>query len=205
MILIDNFQQVTAQIETERGIKPEELIEAIELALVSACRRKYTEEARIEAKLDTNTGEAKIFIIKTVVSSVEDDEQEITKKEATQHVDNPKVGEDIWIEITPNDFGRIAAQTAKQVIIQRIREAEKNTIFDEFSKKIGDIVIGTVQKVEGRNYLINLGRIEALLTPYEQIPGETFQVKEKVKLYVSDVEKTLKGPSYAFQEDTPDF
>ncbi|MDA1353687.1 MAG: transcription termination factor NusA [bacterium] len=194
MILIENFQQVTAQIESERGIKANELVEAIELALVSACRRKYTEEARLEAKLDTTSGEAKIFIVKTVVSEVEDDEQEITKKDASAHVDNAKVGEDIWIEITPNDFGRIAAQTAKQVIIQRIREAEKNTIYDEFSDKIGSIVVGTVQKVEGRNYLINLGRIEALLTPYEQIPGETFQVKEKIKLYVSDVERTPKGP-----------
>lgn len=203
MILIENFQQVTAQIETERGIKAEELVEAIELALVSACRRKYTEEARLEAKLDTNTGEAKIFIVKTVVSSVEDDEQEITKKEATEFVDNPKVGEDIHIEITPSDFGRIAAQTAKQVIIQRIREAEKNTIYDEFSKKIGQIVVGTVQKVEGRNYLINLGRIEALLTPYEQIPGETFQVKEKIKLYVSDVERTPKGPIIRISRGNP--
>jgi len=194
MILIDNFTQVTAQIETERGITREELTEAIEQALVSACRRKYTEETRLDANIEPATGEAKIWLTKTVVKKVEDDDQEITLKEAKTHDAKAKVGKEVRYEVTPSDFGRLAAQTAKQVIIQRIREAEKNVIYNEFKAKVGEIVIGTVQKVEGRSYLINLGRIEAFLPPYEQIQGETFQVKEKIRLYISDVEQTPRGP-----------
>lgn len=194
MILIDNYSQVAAQIETERGISKEELTEAIEQALVSACRRKYSEEALLDAEINPITGEALIWLTREAVKEVSDENLEITLSEAKKIDPKIKEGESVKEEVTPSDFGRLAAQTAKQVIVQRIREAEKNAIYNEFQDKIGSIIIGTVQKIEGRNLLINLGRIEAILPGQEQIPGETYQVKEKIRLYVDDIVKTPKGP-----------
>ena len=193
MILIDNFDQVAAQIETERGISKEALVFAVEQALVSACRKKFSDEALLEAKIDLLSGEAKIFQTKKIVKKVEDPILEIELKEAKTLSDNAKVGEDIEFEVTPNDFGRLAAQTAKQVIIQRIREAEKNVIFKEFKDKVERIVIGTVQRVENKNYLINLGRAEAILSPKDQIPSEKFLPKEKIRLYVVGIDKNARG------------
>lgn len=203
MLVIDNFAQVTAQIEAERGIKRDDLIDAIEQALASACRRNFTEETILEGEIDINTGEGRIFRIQHVVKEVEDEDTDILLADAKKVQKDIKVGEDLKTEVTPENFGRIAAQTAKQVIIQRIREAEKNVIFDEFSEKIGQLITGTIQRVEGKNYLIDLGRIEALLTPREQIQGERFDVKEKIRLYVDDVLKTPKGPKVMISRANP--
>lgn len=194
MILIDNFSQVVAQIETERGIQKEEIVEAIEQALVSACKRRYNDEVVLEAEINEITGESKIFRVYEVVDSVEDEDTELSLKAALNKDSSVKVGDSLRVEITPDDFGRLAAQTAKQVIVQRIREAEKNAVLSEFRDKVGTIVSGTVQKKEGETYLINLGSTEALLIPKEQIPGESFQIKERVRLYVQDVELLSKGP-----------
>lgn len=193
MILIDNFDQVAAQIETERGISKEALVFAVEQALVSACRKRFSEEALLEAKVELLTGAAKIFQSKKVVKDVENAILEISLKEAKALDPDSKVGQDLTFEVTPTDFGRIAAQTAKQVIIQRIREAEKNVIYNEFKDKVGKIIIGTVQRIENRNYLINLGRAEAILSFKDQIPGERFQPKEKIRLYVAGIEKNSRG------------
>lgn len=193
MILIDNFDQVAAQIETERGISKEALVFAVEQALVSACRKRFSDEANLEAKVDLLSGEAKIFQTKKVVKEVTDPILEILLAEAKEIESSAKVGEDISFEVTPTDFGRIAAQTAKQVIIQRIREAEKNVIYKEFKDKVGRIIIGTVQRVENKNYLINLGRAEAILSFKDQIPGEKFLPKEKIRLYVVGIEKNSRG------------
>jgi N utilization substance protein A len=203
MILIENFNQVTAQIESERGITRDELIAAIEQALVSACRRKFSEEALLEAKLNAETGEAKVFQIKKVVKTVENDMLEISQKEAKKL--GGKLDEDVRIEVTPTDLGRIAAQTAKQVIIQRIREAEKNVIYNEFKGKIGQIITGTVQRIENKNYLINLGRAEAILAQREQLPGESFSLKDKVKLFLVDVERNSRGAFIHISRTHPGF
>ena len=160
MIVIDNFLQVAAQIESERGVSKEVLTSAIEQALVSACRRKFTEETLLEAVINQETGEASIYQRLHIVESVEDP----------------------------------AAQTAKQVIIQRIREAEKNGIYDEFKVKEDQIITGTVQRIENRNFLINLGRTETILGPNDQIPDEIFHPKDKIRLYLVAVNKTPRGP-----------
>lgn len=194
MILIDNFDQVAAQIEAERGVTKAELMEAIELALISACRRRTDETANLKAVLNPDSGEAKIYHIKLVVASVEDPINELTLAEAKKIDRAIAVGEQVEIDITPEDFGRIAAQTAKQVIVQRIREAEKRSVFDEFKDRIGEIILGTVQRVENKNYLVNLGRIEALLMPKDQIDGERFFPKDKIRVYLVDIHTTPRGP-----------
>lgn len=205
MLVIENLEQVLAQIESERGIDRTIIISAIEQALVSACRRKFSEETQLTAKLDLTTGSASIYRVRTVVKTVEDAELEVSLKEAQDIQPGADIGENIVEEVTPNDFGRIAAQTAKQVIIQRIREAEKSVIYDEFEGKIGELITGTVQRIENRHYLINLGRIEAMLFQRDQIPGEIFQTGEKVRVYVAGIEKTNRGPQIQITRAHPGF
>lgn len=194
MLLIDNFPQVVAQIESERGITKEVLMDAMKVAIISACKKKFPNQENLEVEINPENGEMKILANKTAVTEVNDENLEILTKEAKKINPDIKKGEVIKIDVTPKDFGRIAAQTAKQVIIQRIREAEKNGIFDEFKAKEGDIVTGTVQRQEFRNYLINLGRVESLLVPSEQIPGELYQTRDHIKVYIAEVSKTSKGP-----------
>lgn len=205
MIVIDNFNQVLAQIESERGIQREIIVSAIEQALVSACRKKLGAFMKIEARLNSQTGEAEIFQKLEVVDDVEDDEIEISLEDALKIDPNAVLDGQVYVNQTPENFGRIAAQTAKQVIIQRIREAEKNVIFDEFQDKIGTIINGTVQRVEARNYLINLGRVEALLFFRDVIPSENFQTGESIRVYIEDVEKTNKGAVIHISRTHPGF
>lgn len=194
MILIDNFSQVVAQIESERGIDKSVLIGAIEDALISASKKKFSTIDNLRCELDLETGEACIFATKEVVDTVEDDDVQMPLAEAQEYDPSFNVGDLLEIEVTPEDFGRIAAQTAKQVIVQRIREAEKNSIFKEFELKVDTIITGTVQKIERRNLLINLGRIETVLSSYDQIPGERYGAKDKIRVYVVEVRKSSKGP-----------
>jgi N utilization substance protein A len=205
MIIIDNFGQVTAQIESERGISKEQLVKAVELALVSACKRKFPEGTELMAIVDQESGEANIYKVLNVVDAVEDQILEVELKEAKKIDKKIKIGEQLKIEVTPSDFGRIAAQAAKQVIIQRIREAEKNVIFDEFKTKENEILVGVVQRVELKNYLINLGRAEAVLFSKDQIVGERLLPKDKVKVFVVAVEKRAKGAFIHISRTHPQF
>ena len=149
MIVIENFNQVLAQIETERGISRAVIISAIEQALVSACKRKFHDDSVLNAHLDPLSGEAKIFQHKVVSSSVENSDLEISLQDAKEIEPAAKLGGEILFDVTPSDFGRLAAQTAKQVIIQRIREAEKTVIFDEFQGSPIQIVsLGTQDAYE---------------------------------------------------------
>ena len=195
MIVIDNLIQVANQIETERGVSKEELCEAIEQALVAACRKNFNEEANLIAKLDIASGEINVFVIKTVVTSVEegDEDLNISLKDAKVIKKDIKKEDTIELPVAIPEFGRLAAQVAKQVIIQRLREAEKESVFQEFKDKEQQIIMGTVQRVENRNYLINLGRTESILHFREQIPGETLMVKEKVKVYLVGIDKESRG------------
>ncbi|RAP38154.1 transcription termination/antitermination protein NusA [Candidatus Marinamargulisbacteria bacterium SCGC AAA071-K20] len=193
MIVIDNLMQVANQIETERGVTKEVLFSAIEQAIVSACRRKLPEEALVEAVLNSDSGEVTIYRIFNIVKEIEDDSFQMTPADAKKRGRSTKEGEDYKEVMEIPDLGRIAAQTAKQVIIQRIREAEKESVYDEFKVKENRVITGTVQRIENQNYLVNLGRTEAVLPVREQIPGERFSVKEKIKLFVVEVEKGTRG------------
>jgi len=178
-------------LEGERSIPREMLLEALEAALISAYKRNYGSEANVVINMDRDTGEYKLYHRRAVVDNVEDPKLEISRKEA-----GPKYepGDFYDQEVTPRNFGRIAAQTAKQVIVQRIREAERDTIFNEYSQKLHDIVNGTVQRYEQRNMYVDLGRTEALLPLSEQVPRENYRINDRINAYVLDVRKTNKGP-----------
>jgi N utilization substance protein A len=178
-------------LEGERSIPREMLLEALEAALISAYKRNYGSEANVVISMDRDTGEYKIYHRRTVVDDVLDPKVEILKKEAGAKYEP---GDYYDEEVAPKAFGRIAAQTAKQVIVQRIREAERDTIFNEYSRKLHDIVNGTVQRYEQRNMYVELGRTEALLPLSEQVPRENYRINDRINAYVLDVRKTNKGP-----------
>jgi N utilization substance protein A len=178
-------------LQGERSIPFEMLLEALEAALVSAYKRNFGSEANALVAIDRDTGEYKVYHRRTVVDAVTDPKLEITKREAGSKYEP---GDFYDEEVTPKAFGRIAAQTAKQVIVQRIREAERDTIFNEYSQKLHDIVMGTVQRYEQRNMYVDLGKTEALLPLSEQVPRENYRINDRIRAYVLDVRKTNKGP-----------
>ncbi len=180
-----------------RGLSKDVVLEAIETALVSAFRRNVgvSNAQMIVAKIDPLTGTANIFAEKEVVESVHDDRTEVTLKRAQRESVEPvKLGETVMVDSTPSDFGRIAAQTAKQVILQRIREAERDQLFEDFSGREGEIVNGTVQSVTPQAVTIGLGRTEALMPRNQQVPGERYAPHDKVRAYVLEVRRSSRGP-----------
>ena len=178
-------------LQGERAIPFEMLLEALEAALISAYKRNFGGEANSIVSIDRDTGEYKVYHRRLVTDEVSDPKLEIAPKEA-----GPKYepGDYFDQEVTPKEFGRIAAQTAKQVIVQRIREAERDTIFNEYSQKLHDLVHGTVQRYEQRNMFVDLGKTEALLPLSEQVPRENFRINDRILAFVLDVRKTNKGP-----------
>lgn len=205
MITIDNLEQVANQIETERGVDKSILYSAIESALASACRKKLHSQENIRCELDLTDGSVKFYTVKTVVKKVEDDSIEISFTDAKKIDSGYKIDDEIKTEFIPPDFGRIAAQTAKQVIIQRLREAEKDSVHEEFNDKLNEIITGTIQRIENNNYLINLGRTEAILYYRDQIPGERFTQNESIRVYVTNVEKTNRGNIINISRTHPHF
>jgi len=178
-------------LQGERSIPFEMLLEALEAALISAYKRNFGGEANAIVSIDRDTGEYKVYHRRNVVDEVTDPKLEVSRKEASQKYEP---GDFYDEEVTPRNFGRIAAQTAKQVIVQRIREAERDTIFNEYSQKLHDVVQGTVQRYEQRNMFVDLGKTEALLPLSEQVPRENWRINDRIKAYVLDVRKTNKGP-----------
>ena len=191
------------QLEKDKGIDKGVIIEAIEAALISAYKRSFGSSQNVKVFVDRQTGDFKVFALKKVTSNPENDLLEISIENARKI--NPDFEEDdvVEIEVTPREFGRIAAQTAKQVVVQRIREAERGIIFDEFSNKEGEIVTGIVQRTERRNIIIDLGKTEAILPPTEQIPGEEYKFNDRIKTYIIEVKKTTKGPQIMVSRTHP--
>lgn len=191
------------ELEKERGISKEILFEAIEAALVSAYKRNHGNTLNVRVDIAEKTGQIRVFARKDVVDEVLDEPNEISLEEA--HAIDPSFELDdiVEIEVTPSDFGRIAAQTAKQVVIQRIREAERALIYEEFSNRKDDIVTGIVQRHEHRNVMIDLGKVEAVLPPSEQVQRENYQRGNRLKIYVADVKKTTKGPQVYVSRSHP--
>lgn len=191
------------QLEKERGIEKEVLVEAIEAALVSAYKKNFGSSQEVRISIDRDTGEVKVFALKRVTAIPKDENSEISLEEARK-MDNRYEEEDLAeIEVTPRKFGRIAAQTAKNVVLQRIREAERNLIFEEYFNKEGDIVTGIIQRNERRNIVIDLGKAEAVMMPSEQTPGEEYRFNDRVKTYIVEVKKTTKGPQILVSRTHP--
>jgi len=184
------------QICSERNLPKEVVLDALQTALVSAYRRNMNVSSaqNVTAKIDGNTGQAKIFCEKEVVEAAQDERTEVSLDQACKIVPGAKIGDMVMIECTPEDFGRIAAQTAKQVILQRIREAERDALYNNFSEREGEIINGTVQSVTAQGATLNLGRTEALLPKNQQVPGERYSVHQRLRAYVLEVRKTPRGP-----------
>lgn len=206
------FLGALEELEKERGIEKEVLLEAIETALVSAYRRHFGQLQNVRVHVDRDTGEPSVFQIKEVVEDVTDDRTEVSLQLAREENPALQVGDVVETNITPKTFSRIAAQTAKQVVMQRIREVERGLIYEEFSSREGDIVTGVVQRVESvhegardltelfsgqerhQRMFVHLGKTEAVLRPSDQVPTEHLRSGERVKAYVTEVKKTTKGP-----------
>ncbi|HHW48602.1 MAG TPA: transcription termination/antitermination protein NusA [Clostridiaceae bacterium] len=191
------------QLEKEKGINKEVLIEAIEAALISAYRKNFGSTQNVRIYIDRLSGEVKVYAIKKVTANPKDDLHEISIEDARKIDKNLNENDMLEVEVTPRKFGRIAAQTAKQVVVQRIREAERGIIFDEFYNKESDIVTGIVQRHERRNVIIDLGKAEAILLPTEQTPGEQYNFNERIKTYIIEVKKTTKGPQILVSRTHP--
>ncbi len=181
-------------IEKERGIDKEILFEAIEVALMSAYKRNFNHVTNAKAEINRDTGEMKVFRSYDVVEEVSNSQTEMNIEEARKYNPEVNLGEIVEVEVTPKDFGRIAAQTAKQVVIQRIREAEREIVYEEYVDRVTEVVTGVVQRFEQKNIYIDLGRAEAILPPEEQIPYERPKQGERIKVFILDVQKTTKGP-----------
>jgi len=183
------------ELERDRGLSFDVLIEALEAALVSAYKRNFAREAELVGNpvviVDRAEGSYRVYARRTVVEEVADPTLEIGLPEAGAKY---KIGDNHDVEVTPKEFGRIAAQTAKQVIVQRIREAERDMIYDEFNDKVGDLVSGNVLRYEQRNMFIDFGKAEAILPLSEQVPRESYRIGSRVRVYVMEVRKTNKGP-----------
>ncbi|MBV8728055.1 MAG: transcription termination/antitermination protein NusA [Candidatus Eremiobacteraeota bacterium] len=193
MLNSSELLNVMREIEKERNIPLEMLLEALEAALITAYKRHFGGEANAIVTVDRQTGAYTVYHRRTVVDEVLDPKLEVTKKEAGSRYE---VGDFYDEEVTPKDFGRIAAQTAKQVIVQRIREAERDTVYNKYSARVNDIVRGTVQRYEQRNmYVLLEGKDEALLPLSEQVPRENFRINDYIRAYVLDVRKSPKGPT----------
>lgn len=197
------FIEALHELEKERGISAEVLFEAIEAALISAYKKNFASLQNVRVAIDRMTGEFKVFARKTVVENAEDARTQVSLDDARKIDPNYNLEDIVESEVTPREFGRIAAQTAKQVVVQRIREAERGMIYDEYINREGDIVTGIVQRYEQKNVIIDLGKVEAVLTAQEQIPGEAYQSFERIKTYVVEVKKTTKGPQIILSRTHP--
>ena len=192
-------------LEEEKGIKPEVIKEALESALTLAYKKNYDQAQNVEVVFDEKTGEIKVYSVKEVVEVNYDSTLEISLEEALKINRAYEIGDTIKFEVTPKDFGRIATQTAKHVVMQRIREAERDIIYEEYIDYEDEILTGTVERTDQRNVYVNIGRVEAILPASEQIPTEEFQMEERIKVYVAKVERTSKGPQIVISRAHPDF
>lgn len=191
-------------LETEKGISKELVLDALEAALVSAYKRNYSQAQNVEVEFNHKTGKISVYAVKDVVETVYDSRLEVSLEEAVKINSAYEIGDKIRFEVTPKNFGRIAAQTAKQVIMQRMREAERNIIYNEFIAYENDIMQGIVERQDNRYIYVNLGKIEAVLSKQEQIPNEVYKPHDRIKVYVTKVENTSKGPQIFVSRSHPD-
>jgi N utilization substance protein A len=181
-------------LEKEKGIDKNLLLEALEAALISAYKKNFNSATNVRVDINEDEGSMKVFARKTIVEEVMDPQQEISLEEAKEVAPNYEVDDVIEVEVTPMDFGRIAAQAAKQVVTQRVREAERGIIYGEYVDREEDVMTGIIQRKDPRFVYVNLGKIEARLPEGEQMPTETYEVHDRLKVFVTKVENSNKGP-----------
>ena len=192
------------QIEKEKGISKAILLEAMENSLVAACKNEYGKADNIKVNIDRETGDVVVYAEKEVVDEVEDEVLQISLANARLRDIKCELGDIVNIEVTPRNFGRIAAQKAKQVVVQKIREEERKSLYHQYFDKERDIVTGIVQRYVGRNISINLGKVDTVLTEADQVKCEYFQPTERIKLNVVEVKDTTKGPKITVSRTHPE-
>ncbi len=197
------FLQALEQIAKEKGISKELLIDAIDVALVSAFKKNFGTSQNVKVQINRETGEVDVYALKTVVEEVDNEFMQISLQDAKAIDKNYEAGNVVETKVTPKNFGRIAAQTAKQVVVQRIREAERGIIFDEYISRENEIVTGLVQRKEKNSVFIDLGKTEAILGPGEQTPNEVYNIGDRIKTYIVEVKKTTKGPQIILSRTHP--
>lgn len=189
----DLLDALTA-LEKQKGISRDVIVEAIEAALVTAYKRNFNQAQNVRVDLNLDKGTMKVYSRKDVVEEVEDERLQIALEDAQSINPAYELGDIVEEEVTPRDFGRIAAQTAKQVVTQRVREAERGLIYDEYVDREDDIVNGIVERMDARNLYVGLGKVEAVLPAGEQITTESYQPHDRIKVYITKVERTSRGP-----------
>ncbi len=200
-----DFLLAITQNSAEKNLPSEVVLAAVEAALVSAYRKdSFAPNQNISVKINPATGKVQVWAEKTVVERVSDSHLEISLAEAQEIKADAKVGDAIMVEATPANAGRIAAQTAKQVILQRLHEAEHSAIFEEYAGREGDIITGMVQRIDARQLYVDLGKTEALLPATEQVPAEKYRIGQRVKAVVMEVVRTAKGPRVILSRAHPD-
>lgn len=205
---IDNKQLIVAiqELEKEKGIKKDYLLDSIESALLTAYKRNYNSQENVKVVVDRETGASHLYSVKEVVEHAENPILQISLEEARKLDKEAQIGGTVDVELVPKNFGRIAAQTAKQVIIQKLREAEREIIYSEYSERKGEIVSGIIQKADQNIVVMDLGKVEGVMPAKEQIPTEKYHVNDKIKGYILDVEKGAKGvPQVVISRACPEF
>ncbi len=198
-----DFVQALREIQREKEIPLDVLERIIEDALVSAYRKHFGAASEIHVEIDWEESRAAVYVRKEVVETIENPHLQMSVLQASKLDDEIQVGDVLDIEVTPEEFGRIAAQTAKQVVVQRIREAERDILFDEFNSRAGEIMTGVVARRDGRTVYVNIGKIEAILPATEQMPNDSYRIGERMKFYLVEVKKTTKTPHVLLSRSHP--
>ncbi len=204
-MFITDIKRVIDQVSREKGIDPEVLINTLKEAIISAARKKIGPRADIEVHYDSKTGEVEVFHFKEVVEEVEYPDSELTLEEGSEYDAECEIGDSLGIRIDTEEFGRIAAQSAKQVIIQKMREAERNAVYENFIQKKGKIINGIVQRFDRGSIIVNLGQTEAVLRPRDQMPRENYKRGDRIRAYVLDVLEESKGAQIVLSRTHPGF
>src|SRR5437660_987256 len=199
-----DLNRVIEQVSKEKGIDKTILISALENAMVSAAKKKFGHQRKIEAQFNPEIGEVELFEAKTVVQDIQDEATEITLQDAKENLDpDAELGDELLCKLDSSLFGRIAAQAAKQNIVQRVRDAEREIIYNEFKGREGQLVNGIVQRFEKRNIIVNLGRTDAILPEKEQVPRERYRQGDRIRAYIVSVEITSRGPQIVLSRTHP--
>lgn len=204
--MLPELKRLIEQMGKEKGLDKQIIIEALETAMVTAARKKLGTKADIEAHYNEEAGEIEVFQFKTVVEEATDPDTQISREEARRSFDEEaEPGDSLGIKVETGTFGRIAAQTAKQIIIQKVKDAERDNVYDEYKDKKGELVNGFVQRFDGSNIIVNLGRTEGVIPQSEQIHKEIFKRGDRIRAYVYDVKRISKGPQIILSRTHPGF
>lgn len=199
-----DLQVILQQLQAEKSINRDKLIEAIRSALESAARKSSSQAANVTVEFDPTTLGFTVFEIRTVVDEVTDSSREMTVEEAQALNPDAKIGDRLKVLTEPKDFGRIAAQTAKQVIIQKIKDAERDNVYDEFKNREGELITGTVKRISHGNIIVSVGKAEAILPQREQSPRENFKPGDRIRAFVLQVDKSPRGPQIVLSRTSPE-